>query len=471
MRKVFDINKICNNYKKSVIFLILGWISLWLSIDTYINFGQIDNLLINKVELFNNVRVLIFFITFFFSVCLILFLIIKKKIWVKEKINNILLILFFYFILQIIGLQQNPEVKFNLENLYLVILAIGALNIFFIINLLQLEKILKYILYSSIVILALFLFVITLSKINNSSTYDQTFVFNFYSLFHPQETLLNREYPRVTGISRMLAVVNLSLIIFLDFNNKIKSALLLFIITIFSVLIWGMQSRGTIICFFISLVIICFFLKNLNFKNALILLFILSFVPAIIFEYARPIIFKKNIENYIKYENEKNKGGYNGYNIKTDEIRLFEAKHTSGRVDLWKEVISKYDKSKLFGYGPQADRLLLYKTDLSYKYSTNVSNGVLYAFLCGGYLSVLIFFFIYYKIYTYVDYFYNKKKILNKIDKSVKISITLLIFFSFRSLVENSFTLFSVDFLLFLISINVVDNFIKKNNSNKFNFS
>ena len=466
MSKVFNINAISKSYKKSVIFLILGWISLWLSIDTYVNFSQIANLGIDKVALFNNFRVLIFFTTFFISVCLIFFLIVKKRIWIKEKINSVLLILFFYFLLQIIGLQQNVEVKFNLENLYLVILAVGSLNIFFILNLLQLEKILKYILYSSIVILASFLLVIFLSKINNSSAYDQTFIFNFYSLFHPQETLLNREYPRVTGISRMLAVVNLSLIIFLDFNNKIKSAILLFLITIISVLIWGMQSRGTIICFFISVVIICFFLKNLNFKNALILLFILSFVPAIIFEYTRPIIFKKNIENFIKYQNEQNKKGHKGYDIKTDEIRLFEAKHTSGRVDLWKEVISKYEKSKLFGYGPQADRLLLQKTDLSYKYSTNVSNGVLYAFLCGGYLAVLIFFFIYYKIYTYLDYFYNKKKFLHKIDKSVKISIILLIFFSVRSIIENSFTLFSVDFLLFLISINVVESFVKKKTNN-----
>lgn len=466
MSKVSNINTISKSYKKSVIFLILGWISLWLSIDTYVNFSQIANLGIDKVALFNNVRVLIFFTTFFISVCLILFLIVKKRIWIKEKINSVLLILFFYFLLQTIGLQQNVEVKFNLENLYLVILAVGSLNIFFILNLLQLEKILKYILYLSIVILVLFLLVIFLSKINNSSTYDQTFTFNFYSLFHPQETLLNREYPRVTGISRMLAVVNLSLIIFLDFNNKIKSAILLFLITIISVLIWGMQSRGTIICFFISVVIICFFLKNLNFKNALILLFILSFVPAKIFEYARPIIFKKNIENFTKYQNEQNKNAHKGYDIKIDEIRLFEAKHTSGRVDLWKEVISKYEKSKLFGYGPQADRLLLQKTDLSYKYSTNVSNGVLYAFLCGGYLAVLIFFFIYYKIYTYLDYFYNKKKFLHKIDKSVKISIILLIFFSVRSIIENSFTLFSVDFLLFLISINVVESFVKKKTNN-----
>jgi hypothetical protein len=227
-----------------------------------------------------------------------------------------------------------------------------------------------------------------------------------------------------------------------------------------------MQARGTIICFFISVGVICFFLKNLNFKNALILLFILSFVPAIIFEYTRPIIFKKNIENFIKYQNEQNEKGYKEYNIKISEIRLFEAKHTSGRVDLWKEVISKYEKSKLFGYGPQADRLLLQKSDLIYKYSTNVSNGVLYAFLCGGYLAVLVFFFIYYKIYTYIDYFYNKKKILYKIDKSVKISIILLIFFSVRSIIENSFTLFSVDFLLFLISINVVESFVKKKTSN-----
>lgn len=67
MSKVSNINTISKSYKKSVIFLILGWISLWLSIDTYVNFSQIANLGIDKVALFNNVRVLIFLLHFLFQ--------------------------------------------------------------------------------------------------------------------------------------------------------------------------------------------------------------------------------------------------------------------------------------------------------------------------------------------------------------------------------------------------------------------
>ena len=150
--------------------------------------------------------------------------------------------------------------------------------------------------------------------------------------------------------------------------------------------------------------------------------------------------------------------------IKKDQIRILETKHSSGRIDLWKGLIDKYDKNKFFGYGPQADRILLGKDyDRTYAYSNNVSNGLIYAFACGGYLAALIIIIIYYRIFTYISYIFLKKKFLKKMPSVVKISIILLIFLSIRSLVENSFALFSVDFLLFLISITIIENFINKN--------
>ena len=228
--------------------------------------------------------------------------------------------------------------------------------------------------------------------------------------------------------------------------------------------------------FFFSLFIICFYLKNINFKKALFLIFILFFLPIITFEYLRPIIFKKNYENYIQLQLENKKKQNNIKNIdgqKVEEqkedineikIRFLEAKHTSGRIDIWKSLIDKYQKNKLFGYGPQADRFLLANDDLTYKYSNNASNGLIYAFICGGYFAALIIILIYFKIFTYIKYFFFKKHYLKKMHSVVKISLILLIFLSIRSLIENSFALFSVDFLLFLISITIIENFIKKKN-------
>ena len=475
MLGILNINNLSKKYKKLIIFIILSWIALWFSIDTYLNFSQIKNFELSLIILFNNTRVLIVFSSIFISTILILYLVlIKKKIY--NRTNNILFILFLYFILQIIGLKKNSELEFNIENLYLIILAIGSLNIFFIANILQLTKIFKYILYISIIMLAAFLIIIIFTKINSSTLYPQHIALDLYSFIHPQETFLNREYPRVTGISRMLAIVNLVLIVFLKFNKKLESILLLILAGFFSSIIWGMQSRGTIICFFFSLFIICFYLKNINFKKALFLIFILFFLPIITFEYLRPIIFKKNYENYIQLQLENKKKQNNIKNIdgqKVEEqkedineikIRFLEAKHTSGRIDIWKSLIDKYQKNKLFGYGPQADRFLLANDDLTYKYSNNASNGLIYAFICGGYFAALIIILIYFKIFTYIKYFFFKKHYLKKMHIVVKISLILLIFLSIRSLIENSFALFSVDFLLFLISITIIENFIKKKN-------
>ena len=469
MPELLHINNFNKKYKELIIFIILSWIALWFSIDTHINLSQIKNF--SLIALFHNTRILIAFFTIFISTILILYIVLKKEIKIFNNTNSTLFLFLFYFILQIIGLKRNSELEFNIENLYLIILAIGSLNIFLIVNFLKLTKILKYILYLTIIMLAVFLIILVFTKINSSTLFPQSGALDLYSFIHPEEKFLNREYPRITGISRMLAIVNLALIIFLEFNNKLKSILLLILAGFFSSIIWGMQSRGTIICFFFSLLVICFYLKNINFKKALSLIFILFFLPAIIFEYSITIVFKKNYESIInlKLENEKKQNDNKNIEdqkeiIKKNQIRILETKHSSGRIDLWKGLIDKYDKNKLFGYGPQADRILLGKDyDRTYAYSNNVSNGLIYAFACGGYLAALIIIIIYYRIFTYISYFFLKKKFLKKMPSVVKISIILLIFLSIRSLVENSFALFSVDFLLFLISITIIENFINKN--------
>ena len=113
MLGILNINNLSKKYKKLIIFIILSWIALWFSIDTYLNFSQIKNFELSLIILFNNTRVLIVFSSIFISTILILYLVlIKKKIY--NRTNNILFILFLYFILQIIGLKKNSELEFNI---------------------------------------------------------------------------------------------------------------------------------------------------------------------------------------------------------------------------------------------------------------------------------------------------------------------------------------------------------------------
>jgi len=94
MLEILNIIYFSKKYKKLIIFIILNWIALWLSIDTYLNLSQIKNFEISLIALFNSARVSIAFFTIFISTILILYLVLKKK-KIYNNTNNLLFILFF----------------------------------------------------------------------------------------------------------------------------------------------------------------------------------------------------------------------------------------------------------------------------------------------------------------------------------------------------------------------------------------
>ena len=50
----------------------------------------------------------------------------------------------------------------------------------------------------------------------------------------------------------------------------------------------------------------------------------------------------------------------------------------------------EFNKNKIFGYGPQADRYLL-RENLKLNITNNVSNGYLYSILSSGYFGFIFF--------------------------------------------------------------------------------
>ena len=63
---------------------------------------------------------------------------------------------------------------------------------------------------------------------------------------------------------------------------------------------------------------------------------------------------------------------------------------SSGRVDDWKEIISKVDKSKFIGFGSQADRYLI---------NQSASNGIIYALSSSGILGLTSYLFFSFMIF------------------------------------------------------------------------
>lgn len=133
------------------------------------------------------------------------------------------------------------------------------------------------------------------------------------------------------------------------------------------------------------------------------------------------------------------------YKDKTYEkiIRTVDPKTiTSGRFRDWNNIV-KSNNNKIIGNGVMGDRYLINQT---------ASNLYLYNYASGGIISVLFFsliifraVFISCKLLLFEKY-PNRKNILS-------ISSCLIILFLIcRSLVENSFAVFGIDFLIFFTS-------------------
>jgi hypothetical protein len=443
------------NFDKAIYYFILSlWLSLWLSIGT--NFYQLDNL--NYIAYISILR-----ITLVSSLIIISFIII---FFIKKKFNKLLYLIYFYLFLQIIGLLQADGNNYNINNWYLIFLAAGTLNVLIITNSIR-KDYSNHLLLMSCLICGLYSLIIIIPKIIQIYNLLKTSpIISLYDYIDINEVnFMGIGLPRVTGLARLLAIFNLFLILKLNFNNKLKTSLLLLLITVITFFVWSIQSRSVIICFYTcAVLIIIFFNKFSNFNKFLFFLLILIL----------PITMLNNFNQFIYLNNLEQKSATSATSetIETIETMKIETHRiikftTSGRIDLWMEALNYYELKKFFGYGAQADRFLLTKAreDLKIKsnYGTNVSNTILYAFLSGGYLAIIIFIYIYTKTINFIYLFFSKKKNYIKINTSIKLAIIILVYFFIRSLVENSFALFSVDFLLFINSMLIIEKYYKKN--------
>ena len=198
---------------------------MWLSIGT--NFYHLDNL--NYIAYISILR-----ITLVSSLIIISFIII---FFIKKKFNKLLYLIYFYFFLQIIGLLQNDGNNSNINNWYLIFLAAGTLNVLIISN--SIKKVnFNQLLLISCVISGFYCLIIIIPKIleiyNGLKTSP---IISLYGYIDVNEVnFMGIGLPRVTGLARLLAIFNLFLILKLNFNNKLRSSLLLLLITIITFL-------------------------------------------------------------------------------------------------------------------------------------------------------------------------------------------------------------------------------------------
>jgi O-antigen ligase len=439
------------NYKNKTYFFItiLIWISLWLSIGSYPSdiYGKDINSIINGLR---NINALIFSLLLFFYTFVIY---IKNFSTIKINVFNIFILFSLYFSIQFIGLYQNNSIDFNINLLFLPIFAIATLILFFVIKFYRINNIGKYLLYFSIFFIFVFTFIVLILLKNEINIIDKKYLYRLVPL---DKHFLNNTLPRITGISRSVAILNIFLIIFLFFlvKKNINKIAVIILAMLFSLIIWIFQSRGAILCFLVVNIFILIFSNRKLLK--LFFLLIIFVVPVLTYEAYN---FKRTLDN-------QNNNSLNNHDFDAETQTRVAQFNTSGRTELWKSAIKNYDKNKIFGYGPQGDRYLIVG-DMNKQYGNNISNSLLYSFVCGGYFSLFIFSLIYIKLFIYLykivficKIFYIKNYIAEKI------SVSFVLFFIIRSLFENSFAVFSIDYLIFIISLYIINDFLKKDKKN-----
>jgi O-antigen ligase len=446
-----------NRKKFCFLFFYLVFLIFWLSI------GSTPSHVLNFSS---NIKEIVNF--FLIYPPLLISILILIPLGLKNIINNIksrnlyklhYLFIFFY-LFQLIGLIFNINLDFNFTNSYLAILGLGFTSLIIFVDELNKKKIFKNFIYISILTLLSLSLIIVLSK-------TDTFLFTsdkyFYAYTYPNEKFIHQEMPRVTGLSRTLAILVLFFICYIIWKLK-SNFLIIFgsiLCFIYSFLIYGMQSRGTILCFTSVFIILIFFTKKLNFKFKVFFLLFFLLIPAITYEAF--LLLKKNKPELILSLNKSKNPTEKLISESATGNRIFDSKQTAtGRTLLWKEVIQNYDLKKIFGYGPQADRFLI-KSDKGTWLGSNSSNSMVYAFASGGYFCLLIIFVIYIRgAYLLFKLFFVNKIFSHNNNIELKISSLFFIFFLIRSIFENSFAVFSTDFILTIVSIAIIENYFNK---------
>ncbi len=428
------------------IFLIFCFFSSWMSLsstldDLIIKFNVEDQNLIYEI------------INFLRTISNILCFVILSYFFVKhlseKKIKNYLniyLIFSFYFLFQIPGLFLTFN---NIENLYLIMSSLNIILIFLLADKFFEYHEMKLFIYVSVLVMSVLL-ILTFS--NNLYEYLNGSRRLFYG--NPLN-ILDKSPIRSSGAGRLSLVILIFFTIVLsNLNNKRKIDI--FLISLLSMTILIYQSRTNIILWGIFLLIYVLYIKNYSLKGTTENIFAFIIFPIILI-YLLPHL-KMLIINISQDQNHflnsfLVKSGFklSGTEFTPQDLIREMHLHTSGRFEDWINLFKNFDfnNNLFFGYGSQGDRFLI---------NQSASNGFVYSFVSSGIIGFFcyVFFLVFLLIYLIKYFFYLDKK-----DKTSFSCFVIIIILLIRSLVESSFAVFGVDFILIFMSASIVKKMIE----------
>ena len=437
---------------KSVLYIVC-WFFLWTSLN--VDLFRISNFGKSFVDNINSIRALLpTFILF-----ILLFVLLSNNL-LKSFFNkkNIYLFFFIFFACQVIGSLDNLDKNITL-NKYIVIQALGLLiasiATILLIYLIHNEKsklLDKYLIYSSISILSIYFIPILIKLMWSYSLSPNIYAYHEILIQEGNKEIFNLPVSRSTGISRSILIITIFLFCFNYFkNNKIRM-FVYFVISVLSTSIFLINSKFANLSMIIIYLLIIFKNKLYN-KSIIKFLFLFIIIPFLLSQ----LIFNTKINNLNLKTNDKYSLNFDIKSRFIDDFNKYGADFTSGRVDIWISSLDvfKSQKKYFFGLGSQADRL--YLSNIKDIYSSNSSNAFLYSILSGGIVSsVALIIFNFIVLIRIYKYFFSKSREINLSYNILNFSIFIYLFLLLRSIVENSFTLFSIDFLLYLQSCMII---------------
>ena len=340
---------------------------------------------------------------------------------------------------------------------------------------------------------------------------DEIPLFYYTSELNYGSIILDNVAPRSTGISRSLVILSILSAVILEAccHPRYKKYLYLFIILI-NILIFSLSSRfGTYSLLLFIFFTIIFFKRS--FKDTFFNIFLIIGIPFFLAYYTAEIkvdryytknftklgidkFDEKEIEHQLKVQKKDGTLEYQGLRslwkrkiensdiaTKTNSQQQQEFRdknedhkdpetseiNLSGRDIIWRESLNYFftSNNKFFGTGSQADRRILYSNKKIYEdFGNHSSNGFIYALLSTGFVGLILLL-----IFNFVllNKIYGSIFIKEKYKKPKKYFIDfyfiiLFCFLNLRMIFENSYSLFGVDFLIYLTSA-----FFIINNENK----
>ena len=484
-------------YAKYILILFLFWIS----INTGSKYVIFDDLYLNFTE--NSFNFLRSILPYLILIYLIIF---EKNIFKKTNLGSDYFFIFFglYGFFQITGLLYQFN---NLYEHYWVVCLFSVLLFYNFIKNQQDDRLLNTIFVVNLlfILIVFIIFVFITFKEN---------IFSHHLLYHSRafSVIYNTEQlPRSSGLSRMALVLfifssTLYLSKFSKFRNK---TYFLFLNTVFISIILMLQSRGVILSLIFVLLL---FLINFKIEEKVKYFFFIIIFPMLIF-FSYPNIKNLYIEKYVSSEKIRNSSKkiiklknielhfrHDFFATEVNDNQDFDKKVVSvsnNRVQAWKFLIQKFlnkeldddikndlintgyeielfqeikRKNLLTGYGPQADRRLMYNRNkyeapsILGPYGYNASNGIIYSLITSGIIGlscfIIINLIIFFKIVKILLYNF-KFKDLNS-NPILATSIFSILFLQFRSLFENSYSVFGVDLLILVTSYLVIQNEYRK---------